>query len=107
MTTIIPIGGNQERIRRLRDDKMAIEAATAVTRTMTIALPPHLQPIASILHAQPPEAQEACQFSLATAMQKAGKFELLSVAEFDGRWHYTFRGAGEVFSVVRPEKYCG
>ena len=32
-----------------------------------------------------------------------GKFELLNVAEVDGRWHYTFSGAGEVFSVVRPE----
>lgn len=40
---------------------------------------------------------------LATAMHEAGKFELLNVAEVDGRWHYTFRGAGEVFSVVRPE----
>jgi len=32
-----------------------------------------------------------------------GKFEPVSVAEVDGRWHYTFRGAREVFSVVRPE----
>ena len=36
-------------------------------------------------------------------MHEAGKFELLNVAEIDGRWHYTFSGAGEVFSVVRPE----
>ena len=36
-------------------------------------------------------------------MHEAGKFELLNVAEVDGRWHYTFSGAGEVFSVVRPE----
>ena len=36
-------------------------------------------------------------------MREAGKFELLNVAEIDGRWHYTFGGAGEVFSVVRPE----
>ena len=40
---------------------------------------------------------------LATAMHEAGKFELPNVAEVDGRWHYTFSGAGEVFSVVRPE----
>ena len=36
-------------------------------------------------------------------MHEAGKFELLSVAEVDGRWHCTFSGTGEVFSVVRPE----
>ena len=30
-------------------------------------------------------------------------FALLNVAEVDGRWHYTFSGAGEVFSVVWPE----
>jgi hypothetical protein len=36
-------------------------------------------------------------------MHEAGKFELLNVADVDGRWHYTFSGAGEVFSVVRPE----
>jgi len=36
-------------------------------------------------------------------MHEAGKSELLNVAEVDGRWHYTFSGAGEVFSVVRPE----
>ena len=36
-------------------------------------------------------------------MHEAGKFELLNVAKVDGRWHYTFSGAGEVFSVVRPE----
>ncbi len=36
-----------------------------------------------------------------------GKFELLNVAEIDGRLHYTFSGAGEVFSVVRPEMVKG
>jgi len=36
-------------------------------------------------------------------MYEAGKFELLNVVEADGRWHYTFSGAGEVFSVVRAE----
>jgi len=36
-------------------------------------------------------------------MHEAGKCELLNIAEVDGRWHYTFTGAGEVFSVVRPE----
>ena len=51
----------------------------------------------------PREGQEAFQFLLATAMQEAGKLELLNVADVDGRWHYTFSGAGEVFSVVRPE----
>ena len=25
------------------------------------------------------------------------------MAEVDGRWRYTFSGAGEVFTVVRPE----
>ena len=35
-------------------------------------------------------------------MHEAGRFELLNVAEIDGRWHYTFTGAGTVFSVVRP-----
>jgi len=29
--------------------------------------------------------------------------KLWDVAEVDGRWRYTFSGAGEVFSVVRPE----
>ena len=33
---------------------------------------------------QPPEVQGAFQFLLATAMQEAGKFELLNVAEVDG-----------------------
>jgi hypothetical protein len=36
-------------------------------------------------------------------MHEAGKFELLNVAEVDGRWYYTSSGAGEVFSVVWPE----
>ena len=36
-------------------------------------------------------------------MHEAGKFELLNMAEIDGRRYYTFSGAGEVFSVVRPE----
>jgi len=36
-------------------------------------------------------------------MHEAGKFELLNVAEVDGRGHYTFKGAGEVFSVMRRE----
>ena len=62
-----------------------------------------LKAFASPLDTQPPEVQEAFQFLLATAMHEAGKFELLNVAEVDGRWHYTFSGAGEVFSVVRPE----
>ena len=69
----------------------------------TNELPLNLQAFASLLDAQPPEVQEAFQFLLATAMHEAGKFELLNVAEVDGRWHYTFSGAGEVFSVVRPE----
>ena len=54
------------------------------------------------LAAQPPDVQEALWFLLATAMHEVGKFELLNVAEVEGRWHYTFSGAGEVFSVVRP-----
>ena len=32
-----------------------------------------------------------------------GKFEMLTVAEVDGRWHCTFSGVGEVFSVAWPE----
>jgi len=56
-----------------------------------------------LLDAQPPEVQEAFQFLIATAMHETGKFELLNVAEVDGRWHYTFSGGGEVFSVVRVE----
>jgi len=36
-------------------------------------------------------------------MHEAGKFELLNAEEVEGRWHYTFSGAGEVFSVVRPD----
>jgi len=66
-------------------------------------LPPELQAFASLLDAQPPDVQRAFQFLLATGMHEAGKFELLNVAEVDGRWHYTFSSAGEVFSVVRPE----
>ena len=50
-----------------------------------------------------PQVQEAFQFLLATAMHEAGKFERVSVAEVEGRWPYTFSGAGEVFSAVRPE----
>ena len=37
-------------------------------------------------------------------MHEAGKFELLNVTEVDGRWHYTFSGAGEVFSVAHGKK---
>ena len=47
-----------------------------------------LQAFASLLDAQPPQVQDAFQFLLATAMHEAGKFELLNVAEVDGRWHY-------------------
>jgi len=72
-------------------------------KTTTSYLPPNLQTFASLLDTQPPKVQEALQFLLATAMHEAGKFELLNVAEVDGRWHYTFSGAGEVFSVVPPE----
>ena len=67
-------------------------------KNTTNDFPPALQAFASLLNAQPPEVQEAFQFLLATAMHEAGKFELLNVVEVDGRWHYTFRGAGEVFS---------
>ncbi|MBL7208956.1 MAG: hypothetical protein ISS52_02535 [Dehalococcoidia bacterium] len=56
----------------------------------TKALPPELQAFASLLDAQPPEVQEAFQFLLATAMHEAGKFELVNVAEVDGRWQYPF-----------------
>ena len=48
-------------------------------------LPSELQPFAFLFDAQPPEVQEAFQFLLATAMPKAGKFEMLSVAEVDGQ----------------------
>ena len=71
-------------------------------------LPPKLQTFASLLDAQPSEVQEVFQLLLATAVHEGGnprfgKFELLNVAEVEGGWHYTFSGAGEVFSVVRPE----
>ena len=72
-------------------------------KNTTNHLSPELQAFASLLDAQPAEVQEAFQFLLATAMHEAGKFELLNVAEVEGRWHYTFSGTGEVFSVVRPE----
>lgn len=73
-------------------------------KNTTADLPPKLQAFASLLDAQSPDVQEAFQFLLATAMQEAGKFELVNVAAVDGRWHYTFKSsAGEVFSVVRPE----
>jgi len=55
-------------------------------KNATSDLPPQLQVFASLLAAQPPEVQEAFQFLLATAMHEAGKFELLNVAEIDGRW---------------------
>lgn len=63
----------------------------------------NVERLASLLDTQPSEVEEAFQFLLATAMHEAGKFELLSVADVDGRWHYTFSGAGEVLSVVCPE----
>jgi hypothetical protein len=66
-------------------------------------LPPKPQAFASLLDAQPPKVQEAFQFLLATAMHEAGKFGLVSVAGVDGRWHYIFSGAGQVFNVMRPE----
>lgn len=62
-------------------------------KNTTNDLPPELQPLASLLDAQPPKVQEAFQFLLATAMHEAGKFELLNVVQVDGRRHYTFRGA--------------
>ena len=34
---------------------------------------------------------------------RSGKFGLVRVAEVDGRWHYTFRGTGEMFSVMRAQ----
>jgi hypothetical protein len=40
-----------------------------------------LQPLASLLDTQPPEAQGASQFLPATAMHEAGKFELVSVID--------------------------
>ncbi len=74
------------------------------TKNMTNDFPPNLQLFVQLLDAQPPVVQEAFQFLLATAMHhEAGKLEPVSVTEVDGRWHYTFSGAGEVFSVVGPE----
>ena len=77
-------------------------------QSTTTNLPPKLQALASLLAPQPPEVQEAFQFLLATAMHEGGNprlgnSELVNVADVDGWWHYTFSGAGEVFSVVRPE----
>ncbi len=69
-------------------------------KNTTNDLPLKLQAFAQLLDAQPPEVQQVSQFLLATAMHEAGKFELLNIAEVDGRWHYTFSGAGEVLSVV-------
>ena len=64
---------------------------------------PEIKALAQILNSQPTEMQEAFEFLLVTAMQDAGKYELLNVAEVGGRWHYTFGRADEVFSLVRPE----
>ena len=77
-------------------------------RNTTSDLPSKLQTLASLPDAQLPKIQEASQFLLATTMHEGGnprfgKFELLNVAEGDGRWHCTFSGVGEVFSVARPE----
>jgi hypothetical protein len=63
-------------------------------KNTTNSLAPELQAFASLLDAQPPEVQDAFQPLLATAMHEGGnprfgKFELLNVAEVDGRWHYT------------------
>ena len=77
--------------------------AKSTMKNPTNNLPLNLQAFGSLLDAQPAEVQEAFQFLLATAMHEAGKFKLLNVAEVDGRWHYTYSGAGDVFSVVRPE----
>jgi len=60
-------------------------------QSTTSHLAPELQAFTPLLDTQPPEVQEA------------GKFEPLNVAEVDGPWYYTFRSAGEVFCVVRPE----
>jgi len=74
-------------------------------KNTTNALPPKLQSFASLLDAQPPEVQEAFQFLLATAMHEGGnprfgKFELVSVAEVDGRWHHTFKDSVHWFEPV-------
>jgi len=54
-------------------------------KNTTSNLPPKLQPFASLLDAQPPEVQEAFRFLLATAVHEAGKFDLPSVAQVEGR----------------------
>ena len=77
------------------------QIANSCTRPTTFS--PKLPSFARLLDPQPPKVQEAFQFLLATAMHEAGKSELLSIAEVNGKWHYTFSGAGDVFSVVRPE----
>jgi len=72
-------------------------------KNATNHLLPKLRPLVSLLDGQPPEVKEAFQFLLATAMHEAGKFELLNVAEVDGRWHCTFPGAAVLaWRVRRP-----
>jgi len=106
----IEIGGDKDTPSRhypsliVEIDKNAslqLEITPPTMKNIPSNLPPELQSFASLLDVQPPTVQEAFQFLLATAMHEAGKFELVSVTEIDGRWHYTFNGAGEVFSVGR------
>ena len=85
---------------------MGFSVVSTLTMTKTTSdLPPELQAFASLLDTQPPEVQQAFQFLLATAMHEGGnprfgKFEPVNVAEVDGRWHYTFSGAGKSRSVA-------
>ena len=66
-------------------------------------VPPEINALSRILNGNPTQMLEAFEFLRVTTMYEAGKFELLNVAEVEGRCHYTFGGAGEVFSLVRPE----
>jgi len=88
----------QLRYPQERRDFWAEKKTRTDMNNTTTNLPQKLQSLASLLDAQPPKVQQAFQFLLATATHEAGKFELLNVAEVDGRWHYTFSGVGEAFS---------
>jgi hypothetical protein len=71
-------------------------------------LPPNLQPFASL--PPPPTSRNPRAFPVPASHchareRKPSLWQVRACerSEVDGRWHYTFSGAGEVFSVVQPQ----
>jgi hypothetical protein len=60
-------------LRAIATRELQVSRRSPNYRNTTANLPPELQTFAQLLNTQPPKAQEAFQFLLATAMYEAGK----------------------------------